>query len=38
MSATSIKVGEINESGFLHNLFRKGLSFCKIRFIFLTDF
>jgi len=29
MSATSIKVGEINESGFLHNLFRKGFSFAK---------
>jgi len=29
MSETIIKVGEINESGFLHNLFRKGFSFAK---------
>jgi hypothetical protein len=29
MSEVSIKVGEINESGFLQNLFRKGFSFAK---------
>jgi hypothetical protein len=29
MSESSIKVGEINESGFLQNLFRKGFSFAK---------
>ena len=29
MSEASIKVGEINESGFLQNLFRKGFSFAK---------
>ena len=29
MTESSIKVGEINESGFLQNLFRKGFSFAK---------
>ena len=29
MSESSIKVGEINESGFLQNLFRKWFSFAK---------